>query len=64
MEKSLKAALFAKDANKVKKKSHDIREIAMKIGNGDISRCVADLTMMTGDYAKMRYLRSYICCIK
>lgn len=55
-EKSLKAAWFAKDANKVPRLSHDISAIAMMIGSGDISNCVADLADLTGNYAKMRYL--------
>ena len=54
-EKSLKAAWFAKDANKVERHSHDICGLA----EGLIDRVrgpVQELSALVGEHTKMRYM--------
>ena len=61
VEKSLKAAWFSRDANKVAisrseyGRSHDLCRIASGLGSDDLKSLATQVVEITGEHIKMRY---------
>ncbi|XP_053401275.1 sacsin-like [Mercenaria mercenaria] len=54
-EKALKAAWFAKNANRATRRKHSLTAIAIGLDDGSLHNEVSSLEGITGDYSSMRY---------